>query len=162
MVSLNYLSSNLVILLEEILKNQNICKLLYYQDSNPYNKPDIDSKSLMFNHIFPFPFDVEAQHKENVQLRVYFSEIRFGKHQKLEFSVLNFDIICSKSKEVWLFNDGEPKIRPYELLSELMSHLSERSIETLGVIRFLKSFPIYVNNDFHGIRLTADVMTIGK
>lgn len=162
-MKLKLLSPNLILLLQEILKNQNLCKLINYNQSNPYIQPDLTNpNSLMLKKVFPFPFDTKVSTEEGTQLRVYYQDTIFKNNQVIEDSMIYFDIICSKSQNIWLINDGDPKIRPYEIMSELITHLSDRPIETLGVVKFKKFVHVNVNDKFDCIRVIGDTFTIGR
>lgn len=161
-MKLGLLSPNLVLLLQEILANQKICKLINYDQKNPYSQPDIEPFSLLLNKVFPFPFDPNSTTDEGTQLRVYYQDTNLKNNQIIEDTTIFFDIICAKTPNIWLMDDGESKIRPYEILSELVTHLSDRSIETLGKVRFKRFVHVNVNKEFDCIRLIGDVFTIGK
>jgi hypothetical protein len=162
-MNLKLLSPNLIILLKEVMKNQNICKLLTYNSENPFIEPDItDTNSLMFDKIFPFPFGLTTNTEEGTQLRIYYYKTRLKHNKVIEDTTIFFDIICSKTKNVWLINDGEPKIRPYEIASELITHLGKEPIGTVGKLNFEEAFPIHLNEKFDAIRVVGKMMTIGR
>lgn len=160
MVRLSLLSPNLNIVLSELLKNQKICKLVKHIN-NPYNQPDIvnTQSELLFKRIFPFPFDPNATTEKGTQIRVYYGNINL-KNNVIEQSNIHIDIICSKSEDVWLVK-GHGQTRPYEIVSEILTYFN-RSIDTLGKLKFHRVVPFYVNSEFDGIRIIAEMMTIGK
>jgi hypothetical protein len=161
-MNLKLLSPNLIILLKEVMKNQNICKLLTYNSENPFIEPDItDTNSLMFDKIFPFPFGLTTNTEEGTQLRIYYGRTKI-KNNIIEDTTIFFDIICSKSRNIWLINDGDAKVRPYEIASELVSYLSKEPIETVGKLYFDDVVPFHVNEKFDSVRVTAKMMTIGR
>lgn len=160
-MNLKLLSPNLNIILEEVLKNQKICKLLKYVN-DPYSKPDIeDTDTLLFEKLYPFPFDPEVETNEGTQLRVYYGRIQLKNAQVIENSTVCFDIICSKSKSVWLV-EGYGETRMHEIASEIVSHFSKDSIGTLGKLTFSDIVPFYINPKFDGIRVIGKMMTIGR
>lgn len=161
-MKLKSLSSNLILLLQEILSNQELCKLIEHNTSNPYTEQDIETNQLMLKKVFPFPFNEEVKTQEGTQLRVYYPDIQIKGNQVIEKPLIFFDIICSKSNDIWLINDGQPKIRPYEIASELITHLSDRSIGTLGKVKFNRIPHVYINEKFDCVRVIGEIMTIGK
>lgn len=157
---LSLLSPNLNIVLSEILQNQKICKLLQYVD-NPYSQPDItNTNSLLFEKILPFPFDPNVKVAEGSQLRVYYGNVNLKNNTVIEQTIIHFDVICSKSKNVWLVK-GTAQTRPWEIASEIVTHF-DKSIGTLGKINFHRIVPFYINSEFDGVRVIADMMTIGR
>lgn len=163
-MNLKLLSPNLIILLEEILKNQNICKLLTYNSENPFIEPNITNTSdLMFNKIFPFPFGLTTNTEEGVQLRVYYYNTILKHGEVIEDTKIFFDIVYSKTQKTILINDGTPKIRPLEIASELVSFLGNRAIDTAGKIHFEGiQQNMHVNEKFDCLRVIGNMMTIGR
>jgi hypothetical protein len=158
-LKLELLSPNLVLLIDEILDNQNICKYLYYDDKNPLGQSTIaDTSGLLLTKIFPYPFSSVIT-EECTQLRLYYPDGEFDSIGKIEQSLVLFDIICHKN--LWLINDGTNSlIRPYEIMKELIN-LFDQSLSTVGKLKFKRFNHLFVNDKFDCIRLMAEMMTIG-
>lgn len=157
MVKLSLLSPNLVLILTEILNNQKICKYLMYNDSNPLSNPDITNPyGMMLKYVFPTPFDPELQNDDTSSIRVFYlhgdleKEYPVGENMKLLF-----DIVVAKVH--WLINDGQPKIRPLEIMSELVNSMDNKVIGTVGKLHFLNFGYMAINNQFDGYRLVAEM-----
>jgi len=158
-LKLELLSPNLVLLIDEILTNQNICKYLYYDDKNPLGRSTIaDTSGLLLTKIYPYPFS-SAIIDECTQLRIYYPDGEFDSTGVIEQSLVLFDIICHKN--LWLINDGTNSlIRPYEIMKEL-ANLFKPSLGTVGKLKFKRFNHLFVNDKFDCIRLMAEMMTIG-
>lgn len=161
-MKLKLMSPNLILLLQEILKNQNLCKLINYNVSNPYIQPNINGNSLMLSKVYPFPFSTTVETTEGTQLRVYYQDANFKTNQTISDSTIYFDIICSKSQSIWLINDGSPKIRPYEIMSHLVDHFSEKEIPKIGKLNFRRFIHVNVNDKFDCIRIFADAKMVSR
>jgi len=161
-VRLDYLSKNLIILIQELLKNEKICKMVNYNVKNPFSEPSFKHSDLMLKKIFPFPFNLSVDIDEGTQVRVYYSDVLFKNNQVIEDTRIIFDVICSKSVDIWTINDGEMKIRPYEIIKEIVNQFNNKSIKTLGEVRFKTTKQVYINDRFDSVRLFADIYTIGK
>ena len=157
------MSDNLIIIIDEILKQQELCKLIHYNEKFPFEQPNL---TLPANHlirtdekVLPYMFDEKAVLEEQSQLRVYYPEFQFVNGQVVENTLIHFDIICAKT--LWLINvGGKGKIRPYEMIKYLVSHLYDRSIGTVGKLRFIGGQQLTVNEKFASIRVFADMMTL--
>jgi hypothetical protein len=167
MVKLSLLSPNLIIIMNELIKNQKLCKYLYYKDRYPLAQPDIpDTSILLFKNLFPQPFDPsEVQTDDSTSLRVFYLRGDFTREYPVGVETqVYFDIICAKAN--WLINSGdpvnvgEPKVRPYEIMSEIVATLDNKSIDTVGKLHFVGFNHIGVNKTFDGIRLLAMMNTL--
>lgn len=144
---LEYLSNNIVIILEEILKISNIDLYL-----------GLPSNQLFLNKLFPYPFDPKTETDEQCQVRVYYPNIEFKNAEVIEDTTILFDIVCSKT--LWLA-EGK-KIRPYEIASLIVNHFNNNSISTIGQINFIRAIHVFINDKYDAIRLQAKIMTIGS
>lgn len=153
MVNIEIMSDNIVLLINEIIKSQEVVKYLSYNNTNPLSQPDVKlpAKNLVLNRIHPYPFDPLATEDEVVEIRVYYPRSNFELSGAVAQTVLYIDIVCAKS--LWLVNDGKSAIRPYMIASELQKLFSGRSIGTLGTFKFAVMEQLSVNDKFEAIRL---------
>lgn len=159
MVKLQLLSPNLVMMLQEVLKDEEIVKYLNYNDKTPLSKPSptLPANDLMLNKVFPFPFDVNVTTEEGSQVRIYFPKGFFKSKEIVTDTVVVFDIVVAKS--LWLVNDGDPKIRPYEIMKNIVNLFSDKNIGTIGRLNFDNFTHLLINEKFSGIRLYAEMTT---
>lgn len=164
MVKLELLSDNLVLIINKLLENDNLCKLIYYNSKNPYNELPISNKNetLMLTKIFPYPFNEKVETELGTQLHIFYPELEIQNNVVVEEVVVFVDIIVGKT--LWLINDGQPKVRPYEIAKEIVNIFHDKSIDTLGQLDFFTIQQLNVNNVFSGIRLIGgfDVFSSGK
>lgn len=166
MVTPKILSRNLAIIMKELAKNQKIVKLLKYYDEDPLRHPDValPAKELYspfsksdVRRIYPYPFSITLENENALNIRVYYPYgdiVANGARNDIE---LRFDIICAKN--LWLCRDEV--VRPYDIMDAIINHFDDRSIDTLGTIRFKRFAHLSINNDSDGVRLIAEVMTVG-
>lgn len=163
MVSLkiNNISTNLTLILQEMVKNQNICKYLNYNQKNPLsqNNLTLPLNSLIMTKIFPYPFDVSTVDEDMSNVRVYYPKGDFTNNQVIENTDVFFDIIVAKN--LWLVNDGTSLIRPYEIMKEIYNDFQNKSVSTVGRLKFKRFIHVPVNKSFDCVRLVAEMFTLG-
>jgi len=163
-MKLDLLSPNLLLILNQIIRCQNLCKLIYYNQNNPLSQSDLTlpCNNLILTKIFPSPFNINTTLEDCVELRVYYLSGTFDSIGVVENIDIIFDIVCSKTKNLWLINDGSNSlIRPYEITKELIN-LFDQSLSTVGRLKFMRFNHLYVNDKFDCIRLIANMLTLGS
>jgi hypothetical protein len=144
----NYL--NLVI--NELLKNQNLCKLLYYTNTEPLTKDDIsDTKVLIKNNIINKPFLTKVTKDERSILVVYFDSISSNgtQHQN---GIITFDVLCHEN--LWDVKGGE---RPYCIFEELKTSLHDKFVSGVGNMYFYTMRSVAANEEFRGYRINFNI-----
>lgn len=135
-----YLSKNNFLILDEICKNQRLCKLIYYSDTFPLEKPDI-TKTQMFslqskdNKLFPLPFPSGVEEYEDCQLRVWFGGGKI-KNRVIMDNFVVFQFIMNNNLAIIGDENRDPTIRYNEVISEILKTFENKSIETVGILHF--------------------------
>lgn len=151
------------VITERFLRNQNLCKLLYYYpdecsdihnsfEYDPLEQPDIkNTNSLYMSSIFPMPKIPKTIEEKKVFLCAYFNG-GYEPDSNLAFRnvVLNIDIICHL--DVW---NIKQRYRPYDIMHEvdvlLNNQLTDLPIENRP---FLRGFQTRVYSEyFYGIQM---------
>lgn len=165
-MKLEYLSSNLINILLEILQHQDICKYIHYNQSNPLQQSDLSLPAVFLlknddetkKRVFPYPFNPSITIEDQTQLRIYYPSLEFKNGQVVEDGMVLFDIICSKN--LWLIDGG--LIRPYEIMKLIVNNFHDKSIDTVGKLQFKRFNHIFVNDKFDCLRLTGQIVTFGS
>ncbi|ARF70772.1 hypothetical protein B7C51_25210 (plasmid) [Paenibacillus larvae subsp. pulvifaciens] len=161
MVDLKFLSKNLVLIIERIVDNQNICKYLKYNDISPLTKPDIKlpATDLVLSKVHPYPFEQVATTDDAVELRVYYPNISLDGSKAVSGVEVYFDIICAKS--LWLIKDNKEKqIRPYQIALEIIEEFND-SVGTIGKLNFRNLFHLVIGRQFDALRIEAKMTLFG-
>ena len=151
------------VITERFLRNQNLCKLLYYYpdecsdihnsfEYDPLEQPDIkNTNSLYMSSIFPMPKIPKTIEEKKVFLCAYFNG-GYEPDSNLAFRnvVLNIDIVCHL--DVW---NIKQRYRPYDIMHEvdvlLNNQLTDLPIENRP---FLRGFQTRVYSEyFYGIQM---------
>lgn len=154
------LSDNAIIIANEILDDKEIIKLLSYNSSTPLSEEDIlDPKGLFQSNVFitPFTGDVPAEQKSTLHINFDGGDIQ--KREWLKNSV-DFEILVHR--DLWLIKDEKDKmsIRPYLLMDKIFDLFDDKSIGTLGVLKFVNYNFYRVDNMWGVYKLRAKMSNI--
>lgn len=156
--------------------HQGLLKLLNSNDSSPYKSDDVtsDIANMMINptsndmKIFPYPFDLDATMKESSFIRIYYNSGAFNDNEVILESKIIVDVVVARG--LWLINNDDGKIsqgdvksliRPYEIMSQLVSILGRSGFNFLTLDMSFNNFQhLYVNDKFDCIRLYANYMSV--
>ena len=153
------LSKNTMVLIDEILKNQNLLKLIDSNSRRPLQESDIVKVgTLVWNKIIPAPFTGDVPENQETNLRIYFPDGRLENRVVLDTNIV-FQTVMHK--ELWQIFKGENKaMRPYEIMSEIVNMFENKSICTLGVLHFKRFDYKYIDKDYGLYNLHAEMMTL--
>ncbi len=154
------MSNNVILIINQILQNQRLLKLINYGGKTPLSEPDIGNPGgLVMQKIFPMPFFEDVPKVESIQLRVFFhsGEIQHG---KILGSNIVFQIITPNAWWDIYKEDNELAIRPYLIKAEIVNQFEGQSISTVGRLRFRNFQYGYVNEHVTAYELIAEMMTL--
>lgn len=171
------LSTSVVRVIDRLVADEEIFKLLYFEDDKSlvYDLEDekykeakeIFEKGLIGKHnhkhqrIKAYPFNTKAQTSHEAFIRVYYNQ---GSKQKGGFAgtnQMNIDIIVSHG--LWLTSDPKNKlklIRAYALMSRIEDVLNAEKIDKLPIPTGYTH--LTVNDNFECIRIYANNITTEK
>jgi predicted methyltransferase len=155
MLKLEKLDENLITMIDKVLENQSLCKYIFHDVDDPLAEADIpDTNVILFNRIFPYPFDPGIASDDQTQLRIYYPEGQFNETAVEEIEVY-FDIVVAK-ESLWLINRaGKKQIRPVRIMAEIVNMFNKKSIETIGQLEFSGFSHRYVNEKFDAYQVVA-------
>jgi hypothetical protein len=132
MANFEELNTNILLSIQMILANQNLCKYLYYADSNPISQTTIsDTSILLMNNLYPLPKIPNAETGKISIVNVYFPSLKTGKKNPgFRKDVLCFDVMCHL--DTWMIDEG---IRPYSICREIDKMFNDKQISALSINR---------------------------
>lgn len=145
---------------EKILRNQNLCKLLYYYSDtnnfnfNPLNEPNIeDTSKLLMNYIYPLPKSPNLETEQKGFLTVVLSgadDNYFNSNTGYRKLYLIFDIIVHLNQ--WIIEDS---YRVYKIAEELdkMFNYQQTDLPILGRPSYVNFKQRDYSNYFYGLQL---------
>lgn len=150
------LNTNMNYVIQLLLENQNLLKLLYYNDNNPLSQPDIiNPKSLLFNHIYPLPKIADVAENQKSIISVMFSNAHLNREGNIKLKDYKIIFYIMSHIDLWKVSGG---IRPLLISHELDNIFNEKSVKQF-VGRILFGDWIYkeFNNKYYGYYLTYDI-----
>lgn len=138
--------------LNMIYANQNLCKYLYYETSDPLSESDIvDTTVLLDKNIFLHPKIPTEQETTKNFLTITIDEIvPFKGNPVFREEILSFDIISELNS--WSIDDG---IRLLHIINELDNMFNNKRIKdfSLSNILFNEIMPIKYSDNYYGYKI---------
>lgn len=151
------LSSNIITIIGEVLKNQSLVNCIGWNGDNPSAQnisPSEIAPKGKGERVFPYPFDVTFKEDVRTQLHIYYPNLTFESNGHVGRAIIFFDIVVHK--DIWLFmDDGKKVIRPYEIAKLILDSFKDKNVEGLGEIHFVSADHTVVNEQFEGFRIAA-------
>ena len=149
----SFLSVNkdLSIIVDYILKNKNLKKLLFYTSKDALKRPPLteeESLSLINTHIKLTP---KIYIDEKVLTYIIISMDNFLPSENPQFrdNIITFDIICHFDQ--WQLLDFD--LRPYRIAAEIDTILNNKKLTGIGKTEFLGCNQIVLSDEFAGLTL---------
>jgi hypothetical protein len=144
----NQFNENLMDILDKLISNQNLCKLLYYDSSDPLKENDIaDTKILLKKNIIPKPFMQIANTQSVSFLTVYFDNFRFRNNDYQDGSIV-CNVVCHET--LWEIKGG---LRPYSVISELENMFSNQKVLGIGKTQLDSIKQVWINDNYKGYQV---------
>lgn len=125
------MGENLFKVLDQLVQNQRICRLLKYQNSDPLSEEleDVDGIELLNKQIIIVPKIPENEDIECSYIIVVFDKYVVNPNNAdYKLSTLRFEVVCPY--EEWLIN--EDSLRPYLLMQEIDNTFNEAKLGGIG------------------------------
>lgn len=139
------------IIVNEILKNNRLKKLLYYTTSDAMEKPNLtedQSLSLLGTNIKIVPKLYVDGSVLNYVL-INFDNFTPSENPKFRDNTIQFDIVCHFDQ--WNLRDYA--LRPYKIAGEIDSMFNLKKLTGIGYLEFMGATQIVLNDEFAGLCL---------
>lgn len=142
------------LIMERILSNQNVLKLLTYNTKDWKSKPPVTGDMIkeMFEtqQISSVP-RIKVDRPEKTYLRlIYGTTVRNSTNPEFRDNTFGIDIICHYDN--WDLGDFE--LRPYRIAGEIDSMLDKTHLTGIGELEFVSATPYIYDEEFAGVSLT--------
>lgn len=143
-----------------MMKNKNLCKILYYTDRDALDRPALTDKQkmeLMGKNIKIVP---KLYVDSSVLAYVIISMDNFVPSANPQFrdNIISFDIICHFDQ--WHLQDFQ--LRPYRIAAEIDSMFDNQHLTGIGELHFMGATQVILNNEFAGLTLMYQAIHGGE
>ena len=139
------------IIINEILKNNRLKKLLYYTTSDAMEKPNLtedESLSLLGTNIKIVPKLYVDGSVLNYVL-INFDNFTPSENPEFRDNTVQFDIVCHFDQ--WNLRDYA--LRPYKIAGEIDSMFNLKKLTGIGYLEFMAATQIVLTDEFAGLCL---------
>lgn len=142
------------IIMDRLLSNSNLVKLLVYESRDWKDKPYPTSEQieeLFTSHQISCVPKIKIDSKEKTYLRItYGSIVRNNTNPEYRDNTFGIDVICHFDN--WDLGDFE--LRPYRIAGEIDAMLDGTHLTGIGELEFVSAIPYVYNEEFAGVSLT--------
>ena len=142
------MGNNLFRIASAIMDNQKVCRLLKYQDANPFSKEkeNVDGTDLLHKQIIIVP-KIPEDGVECSFIIVVFDQYTINpSNPDFKLCRIRFDVVCPFSE--WVINADN--LRPYLLMQEIDSMFNQAKLNGLGNLQFTHSTPLVLSPQMGG------------
>ena len=146
------INKDMRLLVDKILTNERLCKLLYYTDKNALEKTKLtdEQKIDMFGkQIKIVPKLYVDKSVLNYIIIKFDNFFEAATNPEFRENSIEFDIICHFDQ--WQMVDFN--LRPYRIAAELDSMLDNKKLTGIGLLEFVGAKHININDEFAGVCL---------
>lgn len=142
------------IIIDRILSNPNLLRLLVYETRDWQSQPLPNGdqiKELFTSHQISSVPKIKIDSKEKTYIRLtYGTVIRNSSNPEYRDNTFSIDIICHYDN--WDLGDFE--LRPYRVAGEIDAMLDKTHLTGIGELEFVSATPYVYNEEFAGVSLT--------
>ena len=139
------------IIVDKILNNPRIQRLLYYTSSDALDKPNINDDQkleLLKNNIKIIP-KIKVDNTNYNYLLISFNNFLQSNNPEFRDNIIEFDIICHLDN--WQLKDFE--LRPFKIAAELDSMFNKKKMTGIGLLEFLSAQEKVLSDEYAAICL---------
>ena len=143
---------DLAIIVEYLLKNDNLKKLLYYTTPDCLYQPKLTEEQTMemFGKNIKIVPKLYVDSSVLNYIIVNFDNFTLNRtNPEFRDNIIEFDIICHFDQ----WNLGDFKLRPYRIAAELDTMLNNQRLTGIGELQFLGANQIILTDEFAGFCL---------
>ena len=145
------INKDMRILVNKILSNQRLKKLLHYTVRDPLSQPNLteeESIALFGKEIKTVP-KLYVDGSVLAYMIISFDNFVESSNPEFRDNIIEFDIICHFDQ--WQLSDFD--LRPYRIAAELDSMLDKQRLTGIGLLEFVGASQIVLNSEYAGLCL---------
>ena len=139
------------IIIDNILKNPRIQRLLYYTSADALSKPDLDDdqKLSLLEHNIKIVPKITVDNVEYNYLLINFNNFIESSNPEFRDNVIEFDIVCHL--ENWQLKDFQ--LRPFKIAAELDYMFNKKRLTGIGLLQFLSAQEKVLSDEYAAVCL---------
>lgn len=146
----NVLGKNIFSIVNKILGNENIRKLLKNTSARPLEEDDVAFEDLIHKNVLIIPKIPENDNIQESFIVVMLDEFVLNPdNPEYKTSIIRFDIICPYDN--WILDYSS--LRPYAIMNELDKEFNEKKLEGIGNLKFVSAERLVVSPYLGGYSL---------
>ena len=145
------------LLVDLILKNERLQKLIYYDVPNALNQPSVPQQKVMemFGKQIKIVPKLKVDKPEFCYIVISFDNFtENATNPMFRDNIISFDIVCHFDQ--WNLQDFQ--LRPYRIAAELDSMIDKKKLTGIGEVHFLGCSQIVLSDEFAGLSLIYQTM----
>lgn len=138
------------IIVDRIMKNERLKKMLYYTSRDCLNKPNVpeDETYEMFGKNIKIVPKLYVDGSVLNYIIITFNNFSPNKNNpEFRDNIIEFDIVCHFDQ--WNLKDFE--LRPYKIAAELDSMFNDKRLTGLGKLNFIGADRLILNDEYAGL-----------
>lgn len=143
------LGENTFKIVNRLMRNQTLCRLLVYADRDPLSpdKDDINGDELLHNYILISPrIPDEQEEQRSFTLAIFENYVLNKTNTEFKLCTIRFDVACPY--EQWDLNENS--LRPYLIMQEIDNMFNQKSLSGIGNLEFISSSPLTLTRQLAG------------
>lgn len=149
------INKDMRLLVDKILSNDRLCKMLFYTTKDALDKEKItdEEKIALFKKNIKIVPKMYVDKEVLNYIWIKFDNFYTSENPEFRNNTVEFDIVCHFDQ--WLMKDYD--LRPYRIAAELDSMLDKKRLTGIGKVEFLGAKHININDEFAGVCLMYTV-----
>ena len=139
------------LLIDKILSNDRLCKMLYYTDKDPLNQPKLtdEQKMGLFGKNIRIVPKLYVDNPVLNYIIISFDNFVESSNPEFRDNIIEFDIVCHFDQ--WQMKDYN--LRPYRIAAEFDSMLDNQRLTGIGLLEFYGAKELLLTDEFGGLCL---------
>lgn len=142
------MGENLFKVVNKLIHNQRVCRLLKYQDTNPFDEKyeDVNGAELLNKQIIIVPKIPEEGIECSFIIVVFDNFTINSANPDFKIARIRFDVVCPYTE--WVIDADN--LRPYLLMQEIDNMFNQAKMSGLGNLQFTHSEPLVLSPQLGG------------
>ena len=140
-------------IVNKLLQNQNLLKLIKYTDRDPLSHPDIpqdEIDKMLHKNILITPKIPDEDQDKNCYIIILLDKyIVDPQNADFKIATVRFDVLCPMDR--WVVNGKS--LRPYLMINEIDKEFNEKKLAGIGNLSFISSNRLVVSPYLSGYSL---------